>query len=246
MKQNLLKDNLISSKEELLSLLKRRKREFNHYLYDYFNSLINLEISAIKCPLSSHYNGEKTNFYYQVVRYNIFYKAIKLAKELNPHMQIMGNQTKGCLYIMLNGQKIFSYVVHPSEDDIDINSIYLYQLIADENIKKQQLEENYKELSNCRNQQGPTENIIDNYYWKLEQIRNIENIERQIAKIFSYDSLSKKQIDTINLAYQSYLDDYGLKADCFSSLSPLYKDGVSETLIRKRSNAEIHNNIRYI
>ena len=159
---------------------------------------------------------------------------------------------------MLDGYKVFSYVIHSLDDEIDLGNIYLYQIVENENLRKKELEKAKCQLQILQNKENPflkmPECKTKAYNWELSRYRTITTIQNLIEKIYNYDNLhnNKDIIDTINCLNQKLFEDYGLSEAKFISqkefdIIPYYQhNNVEQETRTKILDLEISNKIRYI
>lgn len=248
----------IASKEELKDLLIKNRYNYKYKIFKYFNSLLELNFSVLKHRIDKKTRLIDDNFFAQVAKYNIYNRTIKLAKEINPNLEIIDDKKEGQLYIMLDGYKVFSYVIHSLDDEKNLGNMYLYQIIENENLRKMELEKAKYQLQNLQSQENPYLKTPGGrtkaYNWELSRYRTITTIQNLIENIYNYDNLhnNKDIMDTINCLNQKLFEDYGLSEAKFISQKefakiPYYQYSNLEQETRtKILDLEISNKIRYI
>ena len=248
----------IASKEELKDLLIKNRYNYKYKIFKYFNALLELNFSVLKHRIDKKTILIDDNFFAKVAKYNIYNRTIKLAKEINPDLEIIGNKKEGQLYIMLDGYKVFSYVIHSLDNEKDLGNMYLFQIIENENLRKTELEKAKYQLQNWQNQQNPylktPESKTKAYTWELRRYRNITTLHNLIENIYNYDNLhnNKDIMDTINRLNQKLFEDYGLSEAKFTPQKefakiPYYQHSNLDQETKTRIlDLEISNKIRYI
>ncbi len=247
--------NIIASKKELLSLLKSYNSRFNQETIGYLNGLIELEFSILN---NQFFQIVPSDFMKQIARYNLFNRAIKLATKVNPKLEIITDRKKGQLYIFFKGYKIYSFIIHSFEDEDALDMIYLYQIIEDSNLRKEELEKAKLQLQELRSEQNPyyqdSQKTKDAYYWELQRRRSITACTDKIINLNKYAELNTQEkniISDVNNIYQEIIDDYGLTNTEFTTQEqicslPQYQNNMQKTLAKKIGEFEIIKNIKYI
>ena len=130
---------IIKSKEELISKMEFYKKVYSKEIIDYYNSLIELEISS----LNKNYIPEDvleylrhTNIYNDIARFNIYENALIT---LNGDARLKRLYTDPSILDFIIPSKIKDYRVftyNPNKDEIK-----LYDLIIDEEYRKRKIKE---------------------------------------------------------------------------------------------------------
>lgn len=247
--------NIIASKAELLSLLKKYKPIFSQEVIEDLSGLIELEFSVLNKQL---FSVVPNNFMKQLARYNIFNRAIKLATKVNPELTIVEDREKGQLYIFYKTYKIYSYIIHSLEDEDTSDMIYLYQIIENPNLRNDELAKAKLQLQEWQNAQNPyyqmAQKTIDAYYWELQRSRNVTACKDKIANLTKYSEINDQEktiINNVNQIYQEIMDDYGLTNANFTVENqfcalPQYQSNMQKSLVKKIGKLEVVKNIKYI
>lgn len=130
---------IIKSKEELISKMEFYKKIYSKEIIDYYNSLIELEISSLNkdyIPEDVLEYLRHTNIYNDIVRFNIYENALIT---LNGDARLKRLYTDPSILDFIIPSKIKDYRVftyNPNKDEIK-----LYDLIIDEEYRKRKIKE---------------------------------------------------------------------------------------------------------
>lgn len=268
--------NMANTKEELLELLKKYKNVLNKQMSEYLKSLIELEFSVIRNYINESDRNILSNLeiYEKAAIYNIYNRALNIFNnENNDSIDIKECGEQLDIQFKLENEmiKIFNFdyskrlkklsLINIQRNHVDkkIVTVSLYSTIeSKENIKKE-LENISWELNRLCNMQNPY--INRNPYntiggpeakWKLEHDKRLEYYRKRKEKLRSKLHLSdidKKEIEITKKYNDLLLEDYGLTNSDFiddDNDKLKEKSNIEKRLIKKISNIDVINNIKYI
>lgn len=195
---------------ELIEILNGYKGILSPEIIEYLNSLIGLEFSVLREDLLSSQAMQKLNeldLYRKVLIYNIYNRAVNIFTKEGSYLKQEGieNGTKSLTISGTDGKdnrfKVFSFRF---EDKT--NQINLYNTKIDEELRKQQIENLYKEWKNIEEETNPIMGLRGKEI-KIESIMklitSIENRKNDIEEAQYVADIQKYFSELI-------LEDYGL------------------------------------
>lgn len=269
--------NKIKTKEELIEHLKKYKGVLNNSIISYLYSLINLEFSVIKEYISEDDRIvlNELEVYKNIAQYNIYNRALNIFNDNKSKFLILGNQNKieGLsvdLKLGENDFKIFNfdYCDYFNKDELPnfykstfIGCISLFETIADEKRKEDELNRIMTELEKLYSQKNPYP-YEPGYFggprpqWEFQHSRKIYLYENMFNELDSKKGLTdddKKEIEVTNKYNKLLLNDYGLTNDSFKEekinnyeLDRHNESGMQKKLIKKIPGITIRKKIKYI
>lgn len=148
--------NMIKSKEELEERIKFFKRIYNSELIEYYNSLLNLEVSSLNgsiIPEDIVNELSNTTIYKDLTRYNIYKHAENILTN-NPEFKRLTVWREELDFIIPSKIKDYNvYSYNPSKDEVCLFDLTIdepYRLKRIDSIKKERVEVLDKEISKLK------------------------------------------------------------------------------------------------
>lgn len=229
------KNNFISTKEELIELLKKYKGILNSSIIEYLNYLIELEFSVIK-----DYIGEEERLalselelYKKIAIYNIYNRALNIFNTSAYSFNIFGNDegNKG-LSVSINigntenSIRLFEYscvepkVIVPNDyKSKNMGNISLFRTIESKTLIEAEIsriKECLKYLYDLDESQIRRKCFLEGYdyaYLVSQNKQQIADYEKKLVELTSRGSLTddeKREIEITGKFNTLFLEDYGL------------------------------------
>lgn len=253
----------VASQEKLNECLKEYKDVLSGEMFDYLNSLINLEFSVV----NNDYIDEKNRYllselkiYEEITKYNIYHRALAIFNNSNRRLQIWDNNDKfegvGVVSGKENYRDLFEY--NYDRDGMHqvppCGEIVISQYLFDKEQKEQEiarLQERLKHVhpghlrpnvdAEGHELYGANSAQIANYEAKIKSIKDaIEKIENSM-KLSSRD---KRIIEVSKEFHDLILDDYALTPEDFKNIESNLK--IYQTSYVKRPKLIIKRNVENI
>lgn len=229
-KKELLKQNLIKHRNIL-----------NKSIYDYLDSLLELEFSALKEKISSNDKEvlRELNIYRQIAIYNINNRALKMIEDANLGVSLKKNNDSSIA--LENGKELVSlFSFHENEVDsheekLLLGTINLYRMVYDPKANKRILEETNRKLEELYKEaksqssydksfefedpfEDPMEECYDGIkvvdaYERSENITHYKNIIRSLENRKGLNEEERRIIKITSTIHRLLLEDYGLKEE---------------------------------
>lgn len=264
--------NKINTREELIELLKGYKGILANSMISYLNSLIDLEFSVIRDYISDNDRAvlSELEVYKRIAMYNIYNRALNIFKQKESELEIYGNNDgiEGLEVYASLGQrstKLFDFNYFEDKSKIAngykatrIGDVCLFQTIENAEQREAELDRVMGILERLYNQKNPYHSMPRTYggpapQWAFEHARKIKVYEEKFNQLDAKKELTdeeKKEIEITKKFHEILLRDYGLTNEDFVYISfcKFYKKEteLQKTLVRKMSNINIKNNIKYI
>ena len=229
--------NKISTREELIELLKGYKGILADSMINYLNSLIDLEFSVIRGYISDNDRValSELEVYKRISMYNIYNRALSLFKENKSGLAISGNNDgiEGLeVYATLSENKsckLFDFDYHegpmslrskiPSDyKTMKIGNISLFQTIESKEQREAELMRVMSELDRLYDEKNPYHSRPNTYggpatQWAFEHAQKIKGYEERFNQLDAKKELTdedKKEIEITKKFHELLLEDYGL------------------------------------
>ena len=260
----------VSTKEELIELLKKYKGILSDSMISYLNSLIDLEFSVVREYISNNDKEalSELEVYRKIAIYNIYNRALNIFKQKESELIISSNNEgiEGLnIYASLgeNNCKLFDFnymeVLKPyGYKAVRIGDISLFKTIESTEKREEELIRVMNELDRLYDEKNPY-NSSHNVYggpasqWAFEHSKKIKDYEDKFNLLDSKKELTdedKKEIEITKRFNELLLEDYGLTNKDFeeSNYKCFFNDKtkLQKTLVKKIPNINIKNNIKYI
>lgn len=236
--------NKVDTKERLINLLKIYKGILNQDMFDYLNSLIELEFSIVREYISEDNKKSlaELEIYKRIAIYNIYYRCLNLFKENKVKYNSSGNENKyeGLkIFRPLNSDtdiKVFDfeykgfysngfniYTVLDDYKTMFIGNISLYQTLEDKKMKELELNRIMKELEALYDEKNPYPiepkrtggPRVSWEYRRRDKIKKYEELFTQLDSKKELTDNEKREIEITANIYNLLLEDYGLTNDSF-------------------------------
>lgn len=208
----------MEQKEQLKQNLIKYKSILNKSMYDYLNSLLELEFSVLKEKISANDRGllKELAIYKQIFAYNISNRALKIIEEANIgiSLEISFYESYNSYISLPFGEdsiNLFSFSflesIPPLEKGKKLGIIHLYKSIYDPEVNKQILEETYKELEILNKS-------FKNGIKCLPFIEEANHYKFVLNRLNSKKELTKEEksiIEITSTIHSLLLEEYGIK-----------------------------------
>lgn len=200
----------LPNSNELLEIVNEYKGILSPEIIEYLNGLIRLEFSALREDLLSSQTMQKLtelDLYRKILMYNIYNRAVNIFTKEGSYLKQEGieNGTKSLTISGTDGKDNRFEVFNFSFKD-KTNQIKLYNTKIDEVIRKQQIENLYKELQNIEEETNPIMGLGGKEI-KIKSIKklitSLENRKNDIEEVQYAQDIQKYFSELI-------LEDYGL------------------------------------
>ena len=255
--------NKISTKEEMLKLLYNYKEIFSSNIYNYLYSLIDLEYSAINNNIDINIIDALSNIelYKKIVIYNIYNRALLLAKKIQEELLIKNNKDnlEGIILYCENKDKKIKLYEFNYEDinrkKTNVSSEYktkhIGNIILHKTIYDKELREKELLLTNCKLQELYNSN--NNYYNEYNNYIKIKEYEEYTTKLKNELTTNNLfEIATTEKIYNLFLKEYNLSESDFTYM-PNQKEKYGNNILvlnkkiaSKNPIINIKSNIKYI
>lgn len=220
----------LTKKEELQDLLAQYKSILNDEVMEYLTELLELKTSVIKrMQLEQNKNkilGE-IPLYKQIAIYNIYYRALNIAKEVGIEPVISDKESSNLsLSTKIGKDSVPLFLFHTSikekENENSFGIIDLYRVMFDADVRAQMLDEIRTKLQKLKNEKNPYPDLgtfggLDTE-WEFEHDEEIEGYKKVFNKLVVKKELSDGELRQIELTQhmqQLLIKDYGLTQDSF-------------------------------
>lgn len=216
----------METKSKIKQRLINHKNIFNKDIYDYLNSLLELEISAVRESLNENEKRVLNNFpiYQQIAIYNIYNRALKIISELDLGIPIKKNRDELSISTSIGKLELplFSFAIN--DDDL-LGTIDLYKRVFDKDVNEKLLENTKEKLTILYSEKCPyheNEGIDDpleivyggpSSIWLGEYNDKVRHLQELLTRLSVRKELTKDESDSIYYTekiQRSLLEDYGL------------------------------------
>lgn len=207
--------NQFIKKEELQTLLEQYKPILNHEVIEYLTELLELKTSVIKemqLKLNQNKMLRELSLYKQIAIYNIYYRALYIAKkaEIEPIISEVVNLEELSLFTKIGEDCMPLFLFHVGKEETKKKSIIdLYRTTFDVNVRNQVLSEMKAHLQNLWGEHWNTE--IEDYclfHYYNDLIKKLE-MDKELSK------RELRQMELTQQMQQLLIEDYGLTQDSF-------------------------------
>lgn len=268
--------NKISTREELIELLKGYKGILADSMINYLNSLIDLEFSVIRDYISDNDRValSELEVYKRIAMYNIYNRSLNIFKQNESELEISGNNDgiEGLeVYASLGKRSCKLFDFDYQEDPMSLSSkipsdyktmkignISLFQTIENAKQREAELMRVMSILDRLYDEKNPYHSRSHTYggpalQWAFEQAQKIKRYEERFNQLDAKKELTdedKKEIEITKKFHELLLEDYGLANKDFEDESNQHffenKTELSKTLVKRMPNINVRNNIKYI
>lgn len=246
----------VKSKEELIRELENYKTILNSEKYDYINSLIELEFSALQNYITQDEKNILLNLavYRDAVIYNIYKRAYDLFSKYDEISKVGNDSNSQNLNAFINGFKIFEFnynSINNTQNKI-IGSILLNNKFIDEDIRDKEIERVINKLDMLKNETNPfssKSSTLQAYNWNFTHKNEIEKYENLLDQYSSFEELTdkdKKNLEIINEVNELLLKDYDISFEKKDEVFSCVKSKMNKEYIKKLPDVSVKNIIRYI
>lgn len=220
----------MQTKKELKHSLVAYKKILTNSIFDYLNSILELEFSVLKKNISDDERKLLTelSIYREIAIYNIYNRALKLIKEIDLELPLEKDPDHSHIALVSKKEEIpvFSFEVNNSKEEKHLlGTINLYKRLYDASESKLLLESTEKTLQELRSERNPhncnagitdpMEIVYDgpDTWWADEhdnEIRHYENILKRLNERERLTEEEKKIIIATDTIHSILLKDYGL------------------------------------
>ncbi|MBE6161441.1 MAG: hypothetical protein E7158_04400 [Firmicutes bacterium] len=236
--------------------LKQELRKYKHLLsasvFEYLESLVELEVSALKDYIS---DDEKTflkqlSLYRNIENYNIYNRALQILKSLND--VTIYEYSKG-LKATINKDEITIPLFR-----FDFNSLckieFQTYLVDSEAVVKERLYIlNYLKKLNSLRERIVTSNNLQKNTFLYEYDNMIETLSSRFSNLANERSLTSNQKKIVNITQMCsdlFYEEYGLSKGDFESSEHIYPNDdkilFERKLVKQKPGMVINNLIKYI
>lgn len=229
-------------KELLKQNLIKHRNILNKSIYDYLDSLLELEFSVLKEKISANDKEvlDEINIYRQIAIYNIYNRTLKIIEEANLERPLKKNGNNAS--IALENEKepisLFSFYenkIDSHKEKLLLGTINLYRMVYDPQANKRILEETNKKLEELYKEskyqsfcskiskfKDPFEDPMEECYGGIEVVdayersENINHYKNILRKLENRKGLTEEEqriIEITSTIYELILEDYGLKEE---------------------------------
>ena len=239
------------SKEELIEQLKKYRGILKSNMFDYLNSLIELEFSIVRdyITVKDREVLSELKIYNKIGKYNIYNRALKLLKNRGYIFEYKPLYNK--LVVSAKGDdnrniRLFQYYGNA----LGLGIIALFQTLEDEDkFKMRCIKKDLSELTSATNPYLEGSKVVGGIYdaWEVRRDKNIEFTRKMFAETsYVYNNLElsasdKEEIDLTNQVRSLLLEDYGLTEENFERGT-----GGERILIRKQPELKIISHAKYL
>ena len=246
----------VKSKEELIRELDNYKTILNSEKYDYINSLIELEFSALQNYITQDEKNILLNLsvYRDAVIYNIYKRAYDLFSKYDEISKVGNDSNSQNLNAFINGFKIFEFnynSINNTQNKI-IGSILLNNKFIDEDIRDKEIERVINKLDMLKSETNPfslKSSTLQAYNWNITHKNEIEKYENLLDQYSSFEELTdkdKKNLEIINEVNELLLKDYDISFEKKDEVFSCVKSKMNKEYIKKLPDVSVKNIIRYI
>lgn len=267
--------NRVNTREELLFLLQKYESILNDNALNYLLALIDLEFSVVRNNISDDARKKlsELEIYKKVAIYNIYYRALHLFEQSGQSLDISGNANgiEGLVVhapIADNSVKLFefnyakvpcgSHLSIPSDyKTMRVGDVFLYQTIESAEHREAELMRVMQVLDRLYDEENPycfKSRLYGNpaSQWSFNHDKKILAYEEKFRQLDNKRELTlaeRQEIEITKHFHNLLLEDYGLTDESFVADNSLYvreKSNLHRKLVKKTSNLDIENNIKYI
>lgn len=255
--------NKISTREELIELLKKYKGILTDPTISYLKSLIDLDFSVINNYIDESGRSalSELEIYKKATIYNIYNRALNLFNLSDSELTISGNDDG------IEGLKVYSkigdrnLILFDYDYKDSIGNLSLYKTIESKEQRDEELRRVMIELDRLRDEKNPYHTIPNTYggpssQWVFEHAKKLQEYEDRFNQLVSKKELTdeeKEEIEITNKYHELLLDDYGLTNKDFENEPNFHildfdreRTKLHKTLVKKMPCTNIKNNIKYI
>lgn len=259
----------IGTKEQLILILKKYKGILNRTMYDYLNSVIELEFSVIKKNIS---DADRTvlaelDIYKKAAIYNIYKRIVNIVNQKQKKLNISAYNTDMLYVNALDGSYFnlleFNYPRKTNMADmpegyknINIGCISLFQTISNNEQKQAEILRIKEILNRLYNEKNPHPSNFGciggvHEIWNFEHTKIILKYEQKLAILSENKPLTdvqKSEIEITTQFHNELLEDYGLTAESFKMENGQSEgpENVNMQKVFAMPNLVIKDNIKYI
>lgn len=247
----------VKSKEELIFELKNNKSIISNELYEYLNSLIELEFSALKNCITNEERKFLFDFglYKQIVVYNIYERALNILSRFDCVLKKESELDLDNLNAYVDDKKVFEFKYNrlPISEMDKICLIELHNMVKSDIQREKELSRIINKLETLYKENNPFGSsktyALQAYNWAFTHKNMIEQYENMLIEIDSkkvISDLDKRNMEIVNEINKLFMDDYGI---AFSELNE--KQDMTSSLMNREYTKTINdvsfkNKIKYI
>ena len=243
---------MVKSKEELLDLLKVYREELNKEEYEYINSLIDLEFSALQNYISDETKRKLLNnpIYKEAVVYNIYNKTKNILSKydevtIDDSESLMARVDDKVLYD-------FKYNRLRVSDDKKICSIDLYTTDFSEDVREKEIERVFRTLDRLNSEVNPFSLGKSGYralMWDFTHDNEIKRYEKMLEEYGNLDELTdedKKRMCLYQDINGQLLEELGLSFNKEDRVIDMTRTKMREQYIKKLPDVSVRKNVEYL
>lgn len=250
------------TREKLLKLLNTHRDLFSQSIFDYLNSLIELEFSVVREYINSNDREtlSKIEIYNEIATYNIYFRALDIFKQNAHDLNIRYSDSSSLERLLICNSfdsffddiKLFDFNHENKQVDSDLNissddkeikigTISLYQLVENKELKEAELYWISQKMDDLRRWQ------LYGSLCKSEE-KEIDELQHRLWKMDKIKNIVKEMIEVSNRIHNLLLEDYGLTDQDFMEESKTYQpnSGYQKIFIKKQQNLIITNHVQFI
>lgn len=221
----------MQTKKELKHSLVAYKQILTNSIFDYLNSILELEFSVLKENIGDDEKELLTelSIYREIAVYNIYNRALKLIKEIDLELPLEKDPIYSRIALINKKEKIpvFSFEVNNSKEEKHLlGTINLHKRVYDASENKLLLEKTEKALQELRSERNPHNcnvGVTDpmkivydgpDTWWADEhddKVIHCKNVLKRLNERGELTEEEKKIITASDNIHSVLLKDYGLK-----------------------------------
>lgn len=246
----------VKTKEELLRELKKYKSILNSEKYDYINSLIELEFSALRRYITDDEKNilSNLNIYRESVIYNIYYRTYNILSRFDKISKVGNDSNSQNLNAYLNGIHIFEFNYNSLKmiDRDKIASIMIYNSYFNEELRDKEIERVINKIDDLKSKNNPfslKSQTLQAYNWNYTHDNEIKKYEKLLDVYSSFKEPKEDDIKRINLINEvniELLNDFEITFDLNDEVINMTKSKMEKEYIKKLPDANVKNIIKYI
>ena len=246
--------NKVSNKKELKRDLDKLKDILNDKTVDYLDSLIELDYSVISPGVIDKESLLQLELYRKIAIYNIYRRAVNIFKNRS-NIRISGNNDgiEGLnIYTLNNEIELFKY----DYSDNIIGRVDLFKTIADDEVRKQNLDSVTKTLETLYETKNPYCDRPGVFggpgsRWVYNHDKDIKKYEELFNKLDRTELTDdeKREIEITHKYHDIIMKDFDLKEEDLEEEKNITKLVIGEThkvLVKKIPGLLITDNYKYI
>ncbi|MBP3766038.1 MAG: hypothetical protein J6G98_02525 [Bacilli bacterium] len=247
----------VKTKEELINELKKYKTILSVEIYDYLNSLIELEFSALRNYILDSEKEILSNLeiYRQIVIYNIYKRAINILSNYESISKVGNNANSENLNAYYKGRKIYQFKYKAlCLDDIEkIGSIEVFNTFESPIQREKEMNRIIDKLDRLYNERNPfgssKKMAFQAHNWAFTHQNMIDKYERLLSEIDSKNELTDKDKEHIQISNELnilFMDDYDISFDELTEKRDMNASLMNKEYIKKLPDVNFKNKINYV